>query len=229
MAMSAAAECAPMAGVKELIEERFVLADDLGQSVDPTAICVLQHRQLKHLHWKGGITKVEETFDVRHLQRLPLGLSYPAQVDEVAQLLARPPLNAGCELIIDETGVGRAVGDLFDGVGLRPIRVSITAGGEQSPAGGGRWHVAKSLLVSALDARLHTGELRFAADLGEADAMADELKDFRRKVSTAGRYSYDARVGKHDDLVLAVALALWAVVGRPKAPVASIGTFQTVY
>jgi hypothetical protein len=48
--------------------------------------------------------------------------------------------------------------------------------------------------------------------------MADELKDFRRKVGAAGRYQYEARVGKHDDYVLAAAIALWACVGRP-APV----------
>ena len=65
-------------------------------------------------------------------------------------------------------------------------------------------------------------------ELHEADAMADELKDFRRKVSVAGRYSYDARVGKHDDLVLAVAIGLWVCSGRPKTPVAQTGTFQLV-
>jgi len=103
--------------------------------------------------------------------------------------------------------------------------VTITAGLEQTPASGG-WHVAKSVLISGLDARLHTGELRFAADLQEAGTMAEELKDFRRKVSVAGRYSYDARVGKHDDLVLACALALWAVVGRPKPPTAVSGIYR---
>ena len=46
----------------------------------------------------------------------------------VARLLARPPLNSGCELVIDETGVGRAVGDLFDAHGMKPTRVTITAG-----------------------------------------------------------------------------------------------------
>ena len=74
--------------------------------------------------------------------------------------------------------------------------------------------MAKQILISTLDARRHTGELRFAAELTEAGTMADELKDFRRKVSTAGRYSYEARVGKHDDLVLAVAIGLWVIV-RP--------------
>ena len=119
---------------------------------------------------------------MRYLQRLPLGLSYVDQVDAVAQLLARPPLSDArnrCELVIDETGVGRAVGDLFETAGLAPVRVTITAGMDQSWVGPRRHHVPKTVLISGLDARLHTGELRFAADLNEAGAMAEELKDFQ--------------------------------------------------
>jgi hypothetical protein len=54
---------------------------------------------------------------------------------------------------------------------------------------------------------LHTGELKIAAALSEAGALQEELKDFQRKVSDAGRATYNARKGAHDDLVLAVAIA----------------------
>ncbi|MBA3520027.1 MAG: hypothetical protein H0T75_20860 [Rhizobiales bacterium] len=64
-------------------------------------------------------------------------------------------------------------------------------------------------MISTLDARLHTGELKFSDALADADAMSEELRDFRRKVSDAGRSTYAARVGRHDDLVLAVAIAVW--------------------
>lgn len=214
------------AGYQEIIDDEWALAADLGQSNDPTAICVMQHRTVQHLHWQGNLTKVSEHFDVRHLQRLPLGLSYVDQVHQVAMLLARPPLKDGCAFIIDATGVGRAVADLFNDAGLRPTQVTITAGNEATAVGERRWHVPKGVLISTLDARLHLGELRFAADLHDAPAMAEELKDFQRKVSAAGRYSYDARVGKHDDLVLAVALALWHFVGKWKPPTAQFGIYS---
>jgi hypothetical protein len=139
-------------------------------------------------------------------------------------LLARPPLVGNCELILDETGCGRPAADLFDTTGLKPTRVTITAGAEQSFVNGS-WHVSKQTLVSTLDARLHTGELRFAKELLDAETLREELRDFRRHVSTAGRYSFEARVGKHDDLVLAVAIGLWALVGRPKTPIAQFGTW----
>jgi hypothetical protein len=151
-----------------------------------------------------------ERFDVRHLERIPLGTSYPDVVAHATALMDRPPLRFDADLLIDETGVGRAVGDIFEDAGLKPIRVTITAGAnDATQEGDRRWHVPKAILISALDARLHTGELRFAAELQEAGAMAEELKDFRRKVSAAGRHQYEARAGRHDDLVLSVSLAVW--------------------
>lgn len=201
----------------------WVLAADIGQSSDPTAICVMQHQIKQHRNMEE-ITRISERFDVRHLQRLPLGLSYVDQVAEVRRLLSRPPLCDGCAFIIDNTGVGRAVGDLFDESGMRPTKVTITAGNEQTRVDYQRWHVPKGILISTLDARLHLGELRIAADLMEAGPLKDELKDFQRKVTAAGRTQWEARVGKHDDLVLAVALALWSVVGLPKFNVVSIET-----
>ena len=173
--------------------------------------------------------KPAERIDVRHLERLPLGMSYPAMVQHVLDLLARPPLNgdgqriAPAELVIDQTGVGRAVGDIFNAAGLSPIKVTVTAGNEVT-AGGWEWHVAKTVLISTVDALLHTGQLRFASQLTEASAMKDELKDFRRKLSDAGRATYAARTGAHDDLVLSVAIAAWWAT-RPPPARASFGTW----
>jgi hypothetical protein len=200
--------------------DKWILGVDLGQSTDPTALCALNHRIVpvddwtqddKAQCWRQAKT---EHFDVRHLQRLPLGMPYPEQVQHVANVLSRPPL-VGARLVIDETGVGRAVADIFDQAGLKPDRVTITAGLEITQHGAHSWHVSKTQLISALDARLHTGELRIAAELNEAGALQEELLDFRRKVSEAGRSTWSARVGAHDDLVLSVAIALWRALHGP--------------
>jgi hypothetical protein len=210
-----------------------VVGVDLGQSSDPTAIAVIEHRKGvidsgspldRHCGLTTHLQKPTEFADVRYLQRLPLGMTYPAVVQHVADLLARPPIT-NATLVIDETGVGRAVGDLFIEAGLKPKRVTITAGNEESSGHGlDRWHVAKTILISKLDAALHTGLLRFAADLTEASAIAEELKDFRRKESDAGRATYAARTGRHDDLVLAVAIAGWWAT-RPPPPRAAVGRY----
>jgi hypothetical protein len=211
-------------GYRREEEQAYVLSADLGQSQDPTAIAVLKHRRIFSHHFTGVRKQIAEHFDVCHLARLPLGLAYPQVVQEVRMLMARKPVAGQCELIVDETGVGRAVADLFDTTGLQPTRVTITSGSDQSFVNGS-WHVSKQALISILDARLHTGELGFAKELHEASAMELELADFRRKVSVAGRYTFEARVGKHDDLVLAVAIGLWCCVGRPVAGPPRFGSY----
>lgn len=218
-------------------QTRWIVGCDLGQSSDPTAIAVIEHvrgvldagtEYERHIGQTEHLQTPVERVDVRHLERLPLGQSYPTVVQHVKDLLARPPLSGPppAELVIDETGVGRAVGDIFSDAGLKPIRISITAGSEATWAGGDRWHVAKTVLISNVDAMLHTGTLRFAAALSDAEAMRAELLDFRRKLSDAGRASYAARTGAHDDLVLAVAIAAWWIA-RPQQQSASFGYYAT--
>jgi hypothetical protein len=113
------------------------------------------------------------------------------------------------ELIVDATGVGKPVFDLFQQAGLKPIGVMITSSEDKATYASGMWHVSKALLVQNLDALLHQGLLRFAKSLAEAEQMEMELKDFRRLVSASGRSSWEARSGAHDDLVLSVSLAIW--------------------
>jgi hypothetical protein len=201
-------------------DEAFIMGVDLGQSQDPTALIVMKHTRAPLETWtaneKARTMKqdIEEHFDVVHAERLALGTPYPDVVQYVRDVLNRPPLRDRCHLVIDESGVGRAVGDMFEDAGLRAVRVAITGGVDAVNQDGLRWSVAKSLLISGVDAKLHSGELRFAAELGEAHALAEELKDFRRHLTSAGRATYQARTGKHDDLVLAVAIALWWAVER---------------
>src|SRR5262249_36207251 len=85
---------------------RYVMGVDLGQSSDPTAISVIEHHT-GVLDWRSerdrhcNITntdtipqKKEDRFNVLHLERLPLGMSYPDVIERVMMLLARPPLCA---------------------------------------------------------------------------------------------------------------------------------------
>jgi len=74
--------------------------------------------------------------------------------------------------------------------------------------------VTKSVLISNLGARLHTGELRIHRGAIRGQGPTGRNKDFRRQVSDAGRATYAARTGSHDDLVLAVAIALWWAMSR---------------
>jgi hypothetical protein len=197
---------------------------DIGQSHDPTAICVLETRsaripdracmtQVPQL--KNDLKAYKTPYNVVFLERLPLGMAYPEQVLYVAALIAREPLiKPG--VYIDYTGVGRPVYDLFHAARVPGIvGISITAGKDPLKTSTG-WSVPKNILVSGVQAKLHTGQLKVAAGLLDAPVLLKEFQDFRVTFTSAGNAIFNARSGQHDDLVLAVSLAVFgASLPRP--------------
>jgi hypothetical protein len=64
--------------------------------------------------------------------------------------------------------------------------------------------------VSTVRVLQQARRLKVAPALEHARTLGDELLKFEVKISDAGRDTYGTwREGAHDDLVLAVALALW--------------------
>ncbi|HUH08761.1 MAG TPA: hypothetical protein VML96_13255, partial [Egibacteraceae bacterium] len=195
----------------ELPPSRFVVGLDLGQAQDFSAVAVVERAAAlklplevapnKRLAWRWS-------FDVRHLERLPLGTSYVDQVRHVRQLLLTAPLR-GARLVLDQTGVGRPVADLFRAAGLRPELVTITGGSEASEPTPGEHRVPKVELISRLQALLHEGRFRVAEQLPQARLLLDELKNFEISYTAHGAMTFSARSGRHDDLVLAAAIAVW--------------------
>lgn len=205
--------------------DAWVVGVDLGKSVDSTAIGIIYHTI------KGtGTGKADQTtktwqqdavqrFDLLHLQRLPLGMNYVAQAHAIGELMQREPLkSAKAKLVIDQSGVGAGVVDLMEANGLRPIRLQITAGSEQTQEGN-IFRVAKTILISKLEAAMHSKELHVAAELSEAESLRDELRDFQRHVTASGANTWSARTGKHDDIVLAVSYGIWWATSGPRTRV----------
>src|SRR5262249_17008400 len=145
-----------------------------------------------------------------HLERFELGTPYPAIADRIVELFAEPPL-AGATLVVDQTGVGRAVVDMIrqarPKATLRPI--TITAGHDVVADGAG-WHVPKKELVSVLQVLLQSRRLQVARRLPMAGVLTKELETFRVKITASAHETFEAwREREHDDLVLSVALAAW--------------------
>lgn len=176
--------------------ERFYLGLDLGQAQDYTALAVLE--------------KQGEEYHVRHLERPRLGTPYPAIVERVRSLLSSGPLKGNTALVVDKTGVGAPVVDMFRKAGLRPVAVTITGGNVVTKEEDG-YHVPKRDLVSTLQVLFQAGRLKVAAKLPQARLFVEELLNFQVKIDLRTAHdSYGAwREGTHDDLVLAVALACW--------------------
>jgi hypothetical protein len=184
----------------------FTVGLDLGQQADPTAISVIE--------------SVEDgdryRFPLRHLERLPLGVSYVDMVNHVVSLMQRPPL-PGATLVADQTGVGRPITDMLRRAEMecRLVPVTITGGSEVS---GDRWdgfRVPKCVLVSTGQLLIQSGRLTWPRTLPLIDVFAQELANFRVKITKSANETYEAREGEHDDLVLSVLLACWFAENYP--------------
>lgn len=147
---------------------------------------------------------------LKHLQRWALAAPYPAIVREVGELLARPPLANNVELVIDYTGVGRPIGDLFTQAKIAHIALTIT-GGSQVTEDGTEIRVPKRDLAMAVQVLLQNRRLIFAAGLPLLGVLKKELQSFEVRIDpkTAHDSYLSWREGAHDDLVLAVAQSVW--------------------
>ena len=133
-------------------------------------------------------------------------------------MIQTPPLAGDVYCVVDATGVGRPVVDMLHDAKIRPLIAVTITGGDTVSRDGTDYRVPKRDLVSTLQVELQNDRLKIAEGLDLSAILVREMQNFRVKINIAtGHDSYEAwREGDHDDLVLAVALALWyAVELRP--------------
>jgi hypothetical protein len=173
----------------------YILGLDLGQSQDYTALCIIEK-----LKQEGGAV-----YHVRKLERTR-GTPYPDVVSRVKAILEKL---SGAVLVVDQTGVGAPVVDMFTQADLKPIGIYIH-GGDKATHEGNTWRVPKRDLVGVLQVLLQNQKLKIAPG-PLSDILANEMLNFRVKIDPVTAHdSYSAwREQEHDDLVLAVALAAW--------------------
>lgn len=204
---------------------------DLGQTTDPTAVCVLEVAtfyppmggwvSLSQLttaereeatrgpiaaHWyrQGRMFEPPPLF-VAYLKRL-LNKPYPVIVDGVLKLLNVPPIDGRAMLVVDATGVGRPVVDMFVQAGCYQLAAITITGGNQQQG----YSVPKRDLISSTVQLLQRGVLRLPANIPDAPALQSELLSYQVKIDERTAHdSYNARSGQHDDLVLALAMGCW--------------------
>ena len=147
-------------------------------------------------------------YDLRHLERFPPGTPYGAAFERLAKMFESL---AGCQLAVDQTGVGTPVMDLLRETGIdAEVEPILITAGHRAEHDFGAWMVPKKELVGIMQVLLQGRRLRVALALPEAQTLTRELATFRAKVTVAKPESeLDWRQGDHDDLVLAVAVAAW--------------------
>jgi hypothetical protein len=180
----------------------YFMGLDLGQPGESTGFAVLERLAIETL-------PTEPEYRVRHLERFPPGASYPTILEEVVARAGEPPL-LGSPMVVDTTAVGQVVIDRLRNAKLSVTPVIISAGQSVQPMDRGGFMVPKKDLVTGLQMALQGRRLKVAPGLQYADLLVSELTSFRlRRVTLAETEDAEWRVGRHDDLVFAVALACW--------------------
>lgn len=192
---------------------------DVGKTQDVSALMVMD-REMRLLDGQ-----LEPYFFIGWLEQFPLGLPYPQMVAQVRHRLAQIPKPTA--LVIDATGVGSAVVDLFrDGwtdydpvlrevVPLegKPtiIALTITAGGQAHNEAWDTWYVPKVDLINRLVVTLQQRRIQAAAELEHFRTLVKEAQQWEWKPTTKANDDpyLSWRTGAHDDLLLAVAVAVW--------------------
>lgn len=190
--------------------DRLLYWQNAGRGwVPPSTLSADQRTFFRDLNYGAGQRPDRPPLLVRHIERVR-ERSYVDVVNEVAALLARPPLSGlDVALLADAGGVGVAVLDLMRQHGLRPWSITATGGDNVNVPEYGVIRVPKRELISAAQIALAQGRLRIAAGLAHAPTLVKELQAYQVKISQSGHDSYAAREGAHDDLVYAVAQMCW--------------------
>ncbi len=196
-----------MAAADETTERtRYVAGLSLGPAGMFTGLAVLEKR------WQVaqyGFER-EASYAIRHLARFPPGTPYGQVVDALRAVFAEPPVRTG-SLVVDQTGVGRAVFQTIRNakLGAAVRGLTVTGGHAAAPDERGGWLVPKKDLVGILQVLLQEKRLKVAPALEHARTLAEELQQFQLKAVSLDPAAVEWRERPHDDLVLAAAGAAW--------------------
>jgi len=215
------------------VKKTVVIGVDLGQANDPTAYCLTEViRDPGELHSMFvvheiarlplGMSYPDQARRLTLLYQRAVAIVSEQEVKAkgIRRFLRAPYMDPPPEIEaahsvwmnVDSTGIGRAVVDtLREAAGIPSshlMAVTITGGtGHKLRHGAMVGSTSKEHLISRLSAvsgfqRIllpHTEEARIAAS---------ELRDFQFTIADNSTVTYAARVGAHDDLVIALALSV---------------------
>lgn len=171
------------------------LGVDLGQAQDHPAMVTAV-----------GRPKAEKRLTM--IKELPLGLSYVAIAGAILKLE-----NDHDIVIVDAGGVGRAVLDMLRQKKSKAWGLGLTCSGKGKIDRDRRMMtIAKSNLVMGVYRHLVDGLIKVSPGVDKEDALAwlEQMRAFQAKGN-----KFEAESGKHDDVVIATANAIFGVERYP--------------
>jgi hypothetical protein len=196
----------------------FIIGLDVGMHADHCALVVA-----------GVWPLAPPTIGIVDVKQFPLGTPLEEVAEEVAQAVRENQAKAVVDSTNNSAFVGMLAGRLpqpavnhlvaaaITGAlthAAQPTPMLIAIGGLRSAVQ--RWTLSKSELIETIAAELGNNSLRIAR-IGDWEVLQAELQAMERTVRASGSASYSAPPGKHDDLVMALSLAVFGcrLLGRP--------------
>jgi len=196
--------------VKQEYEGKFVDAASSVFSSDHTQNCMkeFEHSVKSENHYTIGIDLAmhhdyfadavycHETQSIVHVEKKTL--DWTGQKERIRELHAR--YNWG-KVIVDTTGVGSPIYNELFNEGLFVEDYHFT-------------NITKRRIIDKLKSRIEQEQVT----IQESQDLYDEMTSFTVTITDAGNASYAAPKGLHDDMVDAVALAMWDAGAVTPAP-----------
>jgi len=137
------------------------------------------------------LENIDNNYIIRQAKRWR-GQNYTQICNEITQYIKG-------DVIIDATGVGYAVAEMLP----EPLTKIWLTGGERVTFDGQLWKVPQVQLISNLVLKIEQEQIKIPSNLSLKDNILHELNVLKQ-----GK-KFEAKQGEHDDLVFALALALW--------------------
>ncbi len=209
---------------------QFYLGVDFGSQQDYSAFALVRQNQVVKVKQNGfgGISyeDIALEYQLLFLERIELGTAYHRIVDRIGGILRDEDLRGETMVVPDATGVGVPIIQMMRERGVTPMTpISIHGGMTVSPNDFGGYSVPKRDLVTALTIVVQSRRLRVASDVKYRAQLVHEMQSFTLKTTKSGNDTYEALMEKdHDDLVMALAMAIWLAERRKPAsdPVAPV-------
>jgi phage FluMu gp28-like protein len=190
---------------------RYFCGVDLGRKRDPSTLAIIEVQYIN-----GG-----RTYVVSYLKRFTLSMLYTdiaTKLVKTNESLKRIASDKGKEAIIsyvlDATGLGAPICELVEkALPLADVKRVYITGGINTTEGSeyNEYRVPKGQLISGLMAAFDSKSIYMTNRSKEIDQIVTELAEFEIHISDSGRDTFDDRgKGHHSDLVVALALAVWA-------------------
>lgn len=206
------------------LKRMFHVGVDLGKRQDFTAVAVVEE-----CVWAEGRRNpvdyapvIQKTFSLRYTERVAKGTQYLRVVDKLRTMLESEAMRHDpVVLALDATGVGEPVFEMLQKMAYEVMKRRtqwlnlagiVFTTGQKSHWDNFLCFVPKSTLMTGMALVFEKKLLKIGRGLPGTTELLRELRGMRRSLSE-GRERWNG-VGEHDDMVMALALALWGTTYR---------------